>query len=194
MSSYRIVGKKLIVWTAVFLLGAGVWLGCGDEGREQAVTEPAEQKPVAEQPQEQASDQATAEQTQGPESAQTQAGEKLIGKQVVSKDARVLGTVAELHPAGDDSGYVIIKGEDDRLHPVPANLLEEEADRNKLSTAFDQSTFQQSPSFSATEQQQLSDSQLQEVRGYYEDKTQGGGQMPSGQDSRYQTPQGTKNQ
>jgi hypothetical protein len=81
---------------------------------------------------------------------------------------------------------------------VPANLLEEGADENKLSAAFDQSTFQQSPSFSTAEQQQLSDSQLQEVRGYYEDKAQGGGQMPShqpqDQESQYQQPQGTKNQ
>jgi hypothetical protein len=67
---------------------------------------------------------------------------------------------------------ILIKGEDGKMHPVPANLLKKDSLGDRLRADFDQSAFRTSPSYSEAERQQLSDSQLQEVRGYYESRMQ----------------------
>jgi hypothetical protein len=172
-----------------------------EQSREQATAEPAQEPPAATSGNQQPADQGSAggsgtmaqSGTQDQQAGQPQAGENWVGKQVVSQDGKELGTVAALH----DSGYIMIKGEGDKLHPVPANLLKEDSQGDRLTAQFDQNTFNEAPSFSEAEQQQLSDSQLEQVRGYYENKAQGGQQMPSdqsqnqsqSQDSQFQKPQ-----
>jgi hypothetical protein len=173
-----------------------------DQSREQATAEQTPQQPEASSSQQQA-EQGSAgaggtmaqSGAQEQQAGQDQAGEKWVGKQVVSSDDQEIGTVSALH----DSGYVMIKGEGDKLHPVPANLLKEDNQGDRLRASFDRNTFQQAPSFSEAEQQQLSGDQLEQVRGYYENKAQGGQQMQGqsqtqsqGQDSQYQQSQQPK--
>lgn len=149
---------------------------------DQATAEQPKDQATAEKSQDQAtteqSGQATAKsgsqelQSGQTQASQDQANQEWVGKQVVSNDDQELGTVSAMH----DSGYVMIKGEGDKLHPVPADLLEKDSQGDRLKATFDRNTFQQAPSFSEAEQKQLSDTQLEEVRGYYENKSQGGQQ------------------
>ncbi len=111
----------------------------------------------------------TGEQSGGGMAGGTQGGQGLIGKTVMSSDDQELGEVAQLEATGQQTGYIFIQGEDDRLHPVPANLLED-SPQEGLRAKFDRSAFEQSPSFSESEVRNISVSQLEEVRGYYEER------------------------
>ncbi len=184
--------KKIIVFSSIVFLAGGLLIGCDreeqavmdqpqereeaateqrTEAQEQAATEPMEQQDA--EPLEEGEEATSAEirgETERMAAGGTQAGQGLIGKTVTSNDDRELGEVAELEATGQRTGYVFIQGEDDEMHPVPANLLEDSPDGQGLRAKFDQSAFEQAPSFSESEVRNISDSQLEEVRGYYEEQ------------------------
>ena len=173
--------KTVILFSVLTLLSAGLLVACGNDTEEQAAI-----KERQVQNREQANIQPAPENQPG----QRAAGENLVGKPVVGSDGEMLGTVAEIYNSGEESGYAIIQGEADRLHPVPADLLKEDPQGMGLRADFDRHTFQQSPSFSEAERQQWSDSRLQGVRGYYKNKA-GENKMPGNQNQENQKQPGT---
>jgi sporulation protein YlmC with PRC-barrel domain len=108
--------------------------------------------------------------TQDQQFGQVQNLEEFVGRQVADSEGNVLGSVSDFHSAGETegfAGFVFIQGEGQDLHAVPSDLLSQTSD-GQLTAAFDQQTFQQSPTFSQEEIQQLSEDELGEVRGYYQ--------------------------
>ncbi|MFO7963038.1 MAG: hypothetical protein R6U50_03870 [Desulfobacterales bacterium] len=196
------IRKHIIILVSSLFLIAGAFIGCQDQEEEFGMAEPevGEQGTVQEQEdwdvaepmerqdqmagQEQdqmgqqdqtgemaQQEEAFGEMDQAQQPGQVQAADDLIGMQVTTREGQLLGSISEVHPTGQDSGYVFIQGEGEALHAVPSNLLEMDQ-QGQLMASFDQSTFQESPRFTQEELQQLSDEQLQEVRGYYENMTE----------------------
>jgi hypothetical protein len=209
MSNFMKRQKLLTILFAILFLGTGVLVGCGEdedvgmqggvaedeqfaeetgveeapemaqEGQEELGMEEAPQ--VAQEQTQQGQTQVGAAAEQEKPLEQTRAYEKLVGMEVMSSDGEMLGTVADLERTGQDRGHVFVRTQDNRLHPVPADLLEEAEQGRQLRASFDRSAFEESPSYSEEEQQQITDSQLEQVRGYYENlDQQGQGQKPQG--------------
>jgi hypothetical protein len=114
--------------------------------------------------------QAEDQMTQDQQFGQIQNLEEFVGRQVADSEGNVLGSVSDFYSTGEAegfAGFVFIQGEGQDLHAVPSDLLRQTAD-GQLTAAFDQQTFQQSPTFSQEEIQQLSEDELGEVRGYYQ--------------------------
>lgn len=193
--------KKIIVFSSIMFLATALMIGCDreeqavmdqseereqlavqDEEQDQGETAEMERREEAtsaeirgeteesayEQSQQEAGEQT---QTPGQMAEETREGYGLIGKSVMSNDGQELGEVAELEATGRHTGYVFVKGDDEKLHPIPANLLEEDAQGEGLRASFERSAFEGSPSFSESELENISDSQLEEVRGYYEENS-----------------------
>jgi hypothetical protein len=112
-----------------------------------------------------------------------------MDKKVVGQNGEELGTVNNLFVSKEGQvTYVIIEGEDKKLHPVPVNMVQKDPSGQDLKAQFDQQAFQDSPSFSSQELPRLAEQEReQKIRGYYEDKMKSGtqrmggkGQMKSG--------------
>ncbi len=64
--------------------------------------------------------------------------------------------------------YAIVQGDQDKLHPVPAEMVRVNQSQNELMAEIDKQTFQESPSFNQDEKPQLEQQQWsQDIRGYY---------------------------
>jgi hypothetical protein len=181
MDTFMNICKRMLVLGSIAVMAAAFAQGCGSDRDEQAAMERQPEPGRAS---------ATAERAQGESgqagqmpTAQTRTGENWTGKQVVGNDGRILGTVAEHNPAGKMAGYVLIKADAGKLHPVPTSLLNTDTLGDRLRASFDQSTFQNSPAYSEAEHQKLSEGQQQEVRGYY------GNRMQESTSSRPQLPE-----
>ena len=193
------IKTNLVVVASILFLVMGAMVGCGDQQDQAGTTstEYGDQAGTQTETEDQTGttgtgDQATApDQTQTPGMAQEDTGSEMaqgqtgqaqdvsnfMGKDVNGTDGEKLGTVARADASGITSGYVLIKAEEgDQMHAVPADLLKEDA-QGQLTASLDKNTFSQSPTFTEDEWQQLSESQLEEVRGYYENKTQQSGSM-----------------
>lgn len=103
-----------------------------------------------------------------------------VGRQIAGKDGEELGTVESnyLSEDGNQVLYVIVQGEEDKMHPIPAGMVKEAEDKEELTAEIDKSTFDQSPSFSANEQPELNEQQWsQEIRSYYQNEGEGASQQ-----------------
>jgi hypothetical protein len=101
-----------------------------------------------------------------------------MDKKVVGMNGEELGKVTDMFTSQEGRPmYVVIQGDTDKLHPVPAQLVRTNPKDNSLTADFDKQAFQGSPSFSEAQiaQQQQWEP---EVRGYYQSGLQGGQQPP----------------
>ncbi len=162
--------KKFVIFLSVLVLAIGVLAGCTSEKK--AATEQEKLEEQAETKQEKKEIQGPAEQERE-KRTEVQTLPDYVGRQVIGNDDKLLGTITDISYIGEgyEYIYVLIQGDDDRVHPVPANLLEKSSADVDLKASFNQITFQQSPSFSKSEKEELSDAQLEEALGYYETKT-----------------------
>lgn len=161
---------KIVKWTLClfFLMATGIFAGC-DRGDLAGAEEQAKNEintghgQTEEQTNAQRSDgmQAGESRTERTGEGQGFEGESWKGRQVVSSDGRLMGTVAET-----DGGYVVVRA-GARMHPVPENLIRKGIRGPGLKADFDLKTFQESPFFSESEKDGLSESRLNEVRGYF---------------------------
>jgi hypothetical protein len=101
------------------------------------------------------------------DNAQDWVGQKLIGQ-----NDQELGTVNSLYsPEGKRVLYVIVEGDAGRLHPIPAQMIREDAQNNRLTAQIDKERFDQSPNFSGSERPQLEEQRWsEEIRSFYEAK------------------------
>jgi len=101
------------------------------------------------------------------DNAQDWVGQKLIGQ-----NDQELGTVNSLYsPEGNKVLYVIVEGDAGRLHPIPAQMIREDAQNNRLTVQIDKERFDQSPNFSGSERPQLEEQRWsEEIRSFYEAK------------------------
>jgi hypothetical protein len=191
------IRAKLVVLISIFFLAAIVFIGCGDrddrvggtdtrtddwatapdQDQDWAETEDYQTDQDYAMPDQQ--DQMTQDQqfgqaedpmTQDQQIGYTQNLEEYVGRQVADSEGNVLGSVSDFHSTGEEegfAGFVFIQGEEQDLHAIPSDLLRETPD-GQLVAQFDQQTFQDSPTFSQEEIQQLSEDELGEVRGYYQ--------------------------
>ncbi len=103
-----------------------------------------------------------------------------VGRKIAGKNGEELGTV-ESNYLSEDRNYVlylIVQGEEDKMHPIPAGMVKEAQGKEDLTAEIDKSTFDQSPSFSANEQPELNQQQWsREIRSYYETEGQSDSQQ-----------------
>ncbi|KJS01305.1 MAG: hypothetical protein VR65_09100 [Desulfobulbaceae bacterium BRH_c16a] len=96
--------------------------------------------------------------------------EGLLGRNLVDREGEKLGTVKDAHLSQDGNSveYLIVKGEENKMHPVPVELVEVDDARQEVTTRIDRQTFDSSPSFSENEQPQLGQQQWsQEITSHY---------------------------
>lgn len=115
---------------------------------------------------------------------------EFMDQEVVGRDGEALGKVNDVFT--DEQGrpmYVVVEGESERLHPVPAELLRANMEEKTISADFDKQAFQSSPGF---DEAQISQQQQWEpkVRGYYEGGRAGqsGQRQPMGMDRQQPPP------
>ncbi|MGB3223077.1 MAG: PRC-barrel domain-containing protein [Desulforhopalus sp.] len=97
--------------------------------------------------------------------------EQLMGKNLIGKNGEVLGTVEDIHLSQDGNtvDYLIIQGNENKMHPVPAELVQANENRQELTAQIDQQTFAGSPTFNENESpEQLSGQQWsREIESHY---------------------------
>ncbi len=106
----------------------------------------------------------------GAEQLTASQADELMGSTLVGKDGKELGTVQMTHLAedGESVQYLIIEGKDNRLHPVPTELVQVDEAQQQAISQIDEETFQNSPSFSPEQQPQLGQEQwTSEIHSYY---------------------------
>ena len=106
----------------------------------------------------------------GAEQLTASQADELMGSTLVGIDGSELGTVHMTHLAedGESVQYLIIEGRDNRLHPVPAELVQVDEAQQQAISQIDEETFQNSPSFSPEQQPQLGQEQwTREINSYY---------------------------
>jgi hypothetical protein len=94
-----------------------------------------------------------------------------IGRTITSRDRQELGQVTNNYLSEDRQSvmYVIVRGQDDQLHPLPAEMIQEE--QGNLVAQIDRQEFQQSPSFGPDESPELEGRQWsREIRAYYQER------------------------
>ncbi|KJS01306.1 MAG: hypothetical protein VR65_09105 [Desulfobulbaceae bacterium BRH_c16a] len=111
-------------------------------------------------------------QQQGRQAAQIDAAkaEDLMGHKVVGRNGEQLGIVKKTHLSQDGNtvDYLIVQGSENKMHPVPAELVQVDEAKREITTQIDQQTFDSSPSFSEIEQPQLGQQQWsQEIESHY---------------------------
>lgn len=126
---------------------------------------------VTQQPQEdqQAAGQQQREQprTAGMDAAEA---EQLVGRDLVSSDGERLGSIedAKLSQDGNTVEFLIVQGDQNKMHPVPAELVQAEEGQQELTASIDKQTFDSSPSFGPDEGQRLAEQQFsQEIESHY---------------------------
>ncbi len=79
--------------------------------------------------------------------------EKMMGKNLVGKNGEVLGTVEDIHLSqnGNTVDYLIIQGNENKMHPVPAELVQTDENQQELTAQIDQQTFAGSPTLNENE-------------------------------------------
>jgi hypothetical protein len=104
--------------------------------------------------------------------------QKCMNSKVMSNNNQELGTINDIIASEEGKvSYVMIKSQNDAIHPVPAEMLRADSQGKQLRAGFDKEYFQQSPGFSANQQQQMARGDWeQEVRGYYQQAKEGGSQ------------------
>ena len=104
---------------------------------------------------------------------------EFLDQKIVGKDGEELGKVTDLFTSQEGRPmYVVVQDESDKLHPLPAQLVQANQKDKSLSADLDKQAFQNSPSFDEaqiTRQQQWEP----KVRGYFQSGLQGG--QPGGQ-------------
>ncbi len=87
--------------------------------------------------------------------------DSLKGRQVVSANGEQLGTVTNTALSQDKNSiqYIIVQGEQDKLHPIPAELVRVGTDQQELKAEIDKKTFADSPGFDKGEEPQLTQQQ-----------------------------------
>ncbi len=95
--------------------------------------------------------------------------DQLMGRTLVGKNGNELGTVKMKHLAEDGNTvqYLMVQGKDNKLHPVPVELMQVKEGQQKITTQIDQQTFQNSPSFSPGQQPQLDQQQSRDIQSHY---------------------------
>lgn len=96
--------------------------------------------------------------------------EGLLGRNLVDREGEKLGTVKDTHLSQDGNSveYLIVKGEENKMHPVPVELVQVDDAKQEVITQIDRQTFESSPSFSENEQPQLGQQQWsQEIESHY---------------------------
>ena len=91
------------------------------------------------------------------------------GKKLMSKNGEELGTVQDVKTAKGKVNYIMVKGQSNTIHPVPADQVS--VQNQQLQASFDKQTFSQSPGIKANAQgneQQWG----QQVRSYYSNQSQ----------------------
>jgi len=98
-----------------------------------------------------------------------------IGKTVSGKDGEQLGTVNNLFIGSEGQvRYVLVSGEDKKLHPVPIDLVSQKKDGEGLQAEFSKDVFQNSISFAQSEAPNLEGSDWEaKIRGFYNEKGTG---------------------
>ncbi len=100
-----------------------------------------------------------------------------IGQKVTGKNGEMLGTVKNNYLSQDKKSvvYVIVQGEQDRMHPIPVHMIRQNEAKDELTAGLDKKTFDQSPGFGQTEKPELDQaSWSQEIRSYYQQPQQSG--------------------
>ena len=80
-----------------------------------------------------------------------QTGGNWIGKQVIGQTSEAIGSVQDVFVQSGQWMYVLIKGADEQLHPVPVSIVSIDAQADRLKLDIGKSQFDQSPSFSMNE-------------------------------------------
>jgi putative membrane protein len=102
-----------------------------------------------------------------------------IGRKINGRDGEELGTVKNNYLSEDENTvlYVIVQGESEKMHPVPADRVRENPDKNELTAEIDKKMFDQSPNFGETEQPELDNQDWsQEIRSFYQGQEKESGQ------------------
>lgn len=105
---------------------------------------------------------------------------EFIGETVLGRNGEELGSLASLFTAKDGGSlYAVVQDDSNRLHPLPAQLVRTNpGGKPGLSADVDRQAFLDSPNY---DRSQIAGFQWEpEVRGYYQDRFQGGqsGQQP----------------
>lgn len=91
-----------------------------------------------------------------------------IDKPLIDVTGQQLGTVSEVITSEGRISYVLVKTDDDNIHPVPAQHIYTGAEGQRLQATFERRHFSQSPGFSAEQAKQMKQQDWeQEVQGYY---------------------------
>jgi len=96
--------------------------------------------------------------------------EQLVGRDLVSSDGERLGSIEDtkLSQDGNTVEFLIVQGDQNEMHPVPAELVQAEEGQQELTVKIDKQTFDSSPSFGPDEEQRLAEQQFsQEIESHY---------------------------
>ncbi len=96
--------------------------------------------------------------------------EQLVGRDLVSSDGERLGSIEDtkLSQDGNTVEFLIVQGDQNEMHPVPAELVQAEEGQQELTAKIDKQTFDSSPSFGPDEEQRLAEQQFsQEIESHY---------------------------
>lgn len=96
--------------------------------------------------------------------------DELMGRKVLGKDGSELGTVQTKHLSedGESVEYLIVQGDDNKMHPVPVELVKADEANKQITSEIDDEIFQNSPSFSPEQQPQLNQQQwTRDIQNYY---------------------------
>ena len=96
--------------------------------------------------------------------------DQLMGRKIVGKNGQELGTLKEKHLSQDGQSvqYLIVQGEDNKMHPVPAALVNADQKGQQVTAQIDKETFQKSPNFSPEQKPQLDQQQWsRQINSYY---------------------------
>jgi sporulation protein YlmC with PRC-barrel domain len=108
--------------------------------------------------------------------------EEWKGRVIIGANGEQLGRVENIFLSEDRNQllYVIVQDEEQKLHPIPAGMVQETEEKDQLRAQIDKNTFDQSPSYSRDELARMEEQQMfQEVRAYYGDQAQ-----PEGREQR----------
>jgi sporulation protein YlmC with PRC-barrel domain len=108
--------------------------------------------------------------------------EEWLNRKIVGRNGQELGTVENTYLSEDGNTvlYVIVRGKENRMHPVPVGMVREDREQGQLVAQIDKETFDRSPNFIRQQAPKLDQQPWSPgIHSYYQ--MEGGGQQPAGQ-------------
>jgi hypothetical protein len=112
------------------------------------------------------------------------AGE-VVGKSLKDQQGQELGKIEALVVGEDQrASYVIISGDDQKMYPIPTNVIQRGQQEGEFQASISKDQLQQAPSFEQDKWPNITQEEWQEkVHGYYDQQPQPQQQQKRGQES-----------